>query len=53
MKTTNYKGFLIDEEKEDFTGKTIFTVWDKKGVIYLTTVYSIEDAKRYIDSKLA
>lgn len=44
-----YKGFYIDKEKEDFTNNTIYTVWDKKGIICLTTTKTVEEAKAYID----
>lgn len=49
--TTIYKGYFIDEEKENFTNKTIYTVWDKKGILWLGTFYTIEEAKKYIDNK--
>ena len=48
--TTIYNGYFIDKEKDDFTKRTIFTIWDKKGVICLKTTNTLEQAKRYIDS---
>ena len=51
MNTIIHNGYIIDEERDDFTKKPIFTVWDKKGVLWLKTCDSLEEAKKYAENK--
>ena len=51
MNTIKHNGYIIDRETEDKTKKTIYTVWDKKGIIWLGTFYSLESAKKFAESR--
>lgn len=39
-----YKGFLVDEEKDGFT------VWEPRGIYWLGTFSTVDEAKQFVDN---